>query len=994
MSSGTFSASSTYQPGKGISFARDIGSRVLNAAQAAKDEKKYQEKFEKEGGEVPESAKKGLFAKALKQEFISNPVNNLKKNLNKKISGAANVAGFFGSKGRRLEDKILGKKFSIRNKGFDRSGYVKKSDDEDNTGGGGSGGGGPTTATLGSLVLDIQAIASAVSSMQGLINSQMTITSKIADSLGEIKTVLAEQVTLQQQRIDDEERVAAEASLESSQQVSGTSKATSTVTEGGGLFEMFGQLQGLLGMLGNLPGLFKGMFTTLIDKLPFAKGIASKLFGSVAKEGAEELVEEGSKGILSKIFGKIFKPIPIIGGLIDFAINLALGEPIGRAAAKAVGSTVGAGLGTLIPIPGIGTIAGGILGDWVGGTLYDWITGMISGPEKMASGGVMIGEAGKEAVVDLNSSQGRQQFGGAGTKDIDAAGETFYSSIAGTTLAVTKQFVEGLGPIGSSVAPIIQDDISKLGKVFELPATAIKMSVGGAGLNPVPGAEKKGEKFLEKLVSGSLEKIGKKKDKNKKISGGGGDGGNGNDPSPAPPPNPNKPTGGGKNDFSFGDSISSGLAGRQGGNQQTVMDDKGISKVGASPADVLGQLQAFDKTKLKGKTVRLSTGITNGPSDLKSVEEQIKYLVSVGAKVQVVGVTNTPPKTGPYKHLEKPLTGMNDKLSALVSKYSDKGVTFLGGFTPGADGIHPADYSALNTSYNVDVLPGGKVGAEQGGKINLVNSSGTPVKDWKTLEVHHPSEGPQEKYRPSPNAGKQNLAKDIVLLDGNSTDVGVPSPMDGTISPLSFTSAMGDYGPHFVEVVSGSQKVWIGHMKSSKVKVGDKVKAGQILGVQGNMGQSTGPHVHIQGDEGVIKSWVSGMLSGNYTSVTSPDDNTNTEDVEESDVDPFESIDKGLADMLAGAFTVGAKDTADFTARETEGKAAAERLKAALSSTGPTTTPTGTTPSTQAQPNVNITAMQQQPAVVPVSQSSTPTSLSRPTTPSNTPQSLSPVRPV
>lgn len=559
MSSGTFSASSTYQPGKGISFARDIGSRVLNAAQAAKDEKKYQEKFEKEGGEVPESAKKGLFAKALKQEFISNPVNNLKKNLNKKISGAANVAGFFGSKGRRLEDKILGKKFSIRNKGFDRSGYVKKSDDEDNTGGGGSGGGGPTTATLGSLVLDIQAIASAVSSMQGLINSQMTITSKIADSLGEIKTVLAEQVTLQQQRIDNEERAAAEASLESSQQVSGTSKATSTVTEGGGLFEMFGQLQGLLGMLGNLPGLFKGMFTTLIDKLPFAKGIASKLFGSVAKEGAEELVEEGSKGILSKIFGKIFKPIPIIGGLIDFAINLALGEPIGRAAAKAVGSTVGAGLGTLIPIPGIGTIAGGILGDWVGGTLYDWITGMISGPEKMASGGVMIGEAGKEAVVDLNSSQGRQQFGGAGTKDIDAAGETFYSSIAGTTLAVTKEFVEGLGPIGSSVAPIIQDDISKLGKVFELPATAIKMSVGGAGLNPVPGAEKKGEKFLEKLVSGSLEKIGKKKDKNKKISGGGGDGGNGNDPSPAPPPNPNKPTGGGKNDFSFGDSISLSL---------------------------------------------------------------------------------------------------------------------------------------------------------------------------------------------------------------------------------------------------------------------------------------------------------------------------------------------------------------------------------------------------------------------------------------------------
>ena len=996
MSSGTFSASSTYQPGKGVSFAKDIGSRILNAAIAAKDEKKYQEKIEREGGEVPESAKKGLFAKALKQEFANNPVNNLKKSINKKLSGTANIVGLFGKKGRRLEDKILGKRLSLGQKGFDRSGYKKKSDDEEGGGGGTGGAGGPSTATLGSLVLDIQAIASAVSSMQGLINSQMTITSKIAESLGEIKTVLAEQVTLQQQRIDNEERAAAEAALESSQQVSGTSKPTSTVTEGGGLFDIFGQLQGLLGMLKNLPQLFKGMFVSLIEKLPFGKGLAQQLLGKGAAAGAGEIAEQGAKGILARTVGKIFKPIPIVGGLIDFAINLALGEPVGRAAAKAVGSTLGAGLGTLIPIPGVGTIAGALLGDWVGGTLYDWISGMVSGPQKMASGGAMIGEAGKEAVVDLNSSQGRKQFGGGGSADVDAAGQTFYSSIAGTTLAVTKEFVEGLGPIGSAVAPIIQDDISKLGKVFELPATAIKMSVGGAGLTPVAGAEKKGEKFLEKLVTGSLKKIGKKGKDGKTSSTGSGSGGNGGGNGGNNGGNGGQPTGGGKSDFTFGDSIASGLAGRQGGNQQTVMDDRGISKVGASPADVLGQLQSFDQSKLKGKTVRLSSGITNNPSDLASVEEQIKYLVSVGAKVQLVGVTDTPPKQGTtYGHLEKSLSGMNDKLSALASKYADKGVTFLGGFTPGSDGIHPANAADLNSSYNVDVLPGGKVGAQGGAKIDLWatssagNSKLSSSSKFEDTRVH--------AHRPGPSA--RGWPRDYAIVKPGvdpvaNPDAGKGEPVVAGVSgKVTVAEDWGGNAGNTVQIANNAGKTiaTFHHFDKLRTKVGTSVSPTTVIGTQGNTGTKD-IHVHLEAAKEVHSNWIASMLGGSYSDTVTDDGDGNEETKSESSDDPFEAIDRGLADMLAGAFTVGSKDTADFTARETEGKAAAEALKAALSSTGPTTTPASGPSSSPPATNANVTAVQQQPAVVPVPQSSTPSSLARDTRPTNTPQHLAPVR--
>lgn len=91
----------------------------------------------------------------------------------------------------------------------------------------------------------------------------------------------------------------------------------------------------------------------------------------------------------ARLVGKSFGRIPIIGGLIDFAINLALGEDPGRAAAKAVGSTTGAALGLLIPVPLAGTILGGILGDIVGGALYDTFAGPKSPKKGRAQGGAV-----------------------------------------------------------------------------------------------------------------------------------------------------------------------------------------------------------------------------------------------------------------------------------------------------------------------------------------------------------------------------------------------------------------------------------------------------------------------------------------------------------------------------------------------------------------------------------------------------------------------------
>jgi hypothetical protein len=84
----------------------------------------------------------------------------------------------------------------------------------------------------------------------------------------------------------------------------------------------------------------------------------------------------GSGGsTLGKFGGKVFGRIPIIGGLVSFIISVLSGEPVGRAAAKAVGFSIGSALGTFVPVPFVGTILGGMLGDIVGGALYDTLIG-------------------------------------------------------------------------------------------------------------------------------------------------------------------------------------------------------------------------------------------------------------------------------------------------------------------------------------------------------------------------------------------------------------------------------------------------------------------------------------------------------------------------------------------------------------------------------------------------------------------------------------------
>ena len=106
-----------------------------------------------------------------------------------------------------------------------------------------------------------------------------------------------------------------------------------------------------------------------------------------------------------KAAGKALKPIlsrvPFVGGLLEFFLSWALGDPIGKAAFRGVGMTLGSWigglLGTLIPIPFVGSAIGAFLGGMgaaeLAGLMYDGIFGGKNAPqpkvEKKQGGGTV-----------------------------------------------------------------------------------------------------------------------------------------------------------------------------------------------------------------------------------------------------------------------------------------------------------------------------------------------------------------------------------------------------------------------------------------------------------------------------------------------------------------------------------------------------------------------------------------------------------------------------
>ena len=170
-------------------------------------------------------------------------------------------------------------------------------------------------------------------------------------------------------------------------------------------------------------------------KKRFAKTAGKKLI----KQSGKSMVKNVGKFLLKKLKvfykagpGKFITKIPIVGALIDFAINYfifkeslgasvmkAVGAGIGTWLGGMIGTSVGTAAGTVVPIVGnligataggaIGALLGGIVGDMIGGLLYKLITGgkgAKEGAKVKKPQFILVGEGGEDEWIVPKSRLG------------------------------------------------------------------------------------------------------------------------------------------------------------------------------------------------------------------------------------------------------------------------------------------------------------------------------------------------------------------------------------------------------------------------------------------------------------------------------------------------------------------------------------------------------------------------------------------------------------
>jgi murein DD-endopeptidase MepM/ murein hydrolase activator NlpD len=127
-------------------------------------------------------------------------------------------------------------------------------------------------------------------------------------------------------------------------------------------------------------------------------------------------------------------------------------------------------------------------------------------------------------------------------------------------------------------------------------------------------------------------------------------------------------------------------------------------------------------------------------------------------------------------------------------------------------------------------------------------SSAQPASSNATLQDSSVTSAQGSKPIPSgrPVSGRlsQNYHSGHRALDF-AVPVGTPvqSTMDGRVVHAGWNNQ--GYG-NLVIVENGSYRTYYAHLSSIPVSVGDTIKAGSIIGLSGNTGNSTGPHLHYE----------------------------------------------------------------------------------------------------------------------------------------------------
>ena len=112
-----------------------------------------------------------------------------------------------------------------------------------------------------------------------------------------------------------------------------------------------------------------------------------------------------------------------------------------------------------------------------------------------------------------------------------------------------------------------------------------------------------------------------------------------------------------------------------------------------------------------------------------------------------------------------------------------------------------------------------------------------------------PLETPIKQYYISSDFGKRSDPMTKRKSDHKGTDFAGPKN-EKILSPsLGVVKIAGNYGAYGKAIIINHGygiETLFGHLKEIKVKKGQLVKRGEIIGIQGNTGRSTGEHLHYE----------------------------------------------------------------------------------------------------------------------------------------------------
>ena len=118
----------------------------------------------------------------------------------------------------------------------------------------------------------------------------------------------------------------------------------------------------------------------------------------------------------------------------------------------------------------------------------------------------------------------------------------------------------------------------------------------------------------------------------------------------------------------------------------------------------------------------------------------------------------------------------------------------------------------------------------------------------KDILTHTPSVWPAQGwvtsgfgFRTNPFTGLSQMHEALDI--SNRTGTLIVAPADGIVSDIGRDSA---YGVILVISHGFGMTTRFAHLNKTLVKVGQKVKRGDIVGYVGSTGKSTGPHVHYE----------------------------------------------------------------------------------------------------------------------------------------------------